>query len=292
MVFVTGGTGFVGHHLVKRLREEGREVRCLVRSGEAAYLSGLGAEVVKGDVTDPASLSGAMDGCQAVIHLVGVWRASKSVYQQLHIQGTSNVVEAAKAAGIKRFIYVSAMGVSLEMPTGFYQSKGESEGAVKEAGLDYTIFRPAVIIGPGDEFTTALVDMIKQSPLVPVLGDGTVRFMPLWVGDLVECLVGALDGPTVSNQTYDIAGPDVLSYDQILDTIMEVLGASKSKIHLPLGLVSPLVCLAETFISGLPISYDELKIMDKDNICDVSKVVSDFELKQTAFREALKHYLP
>jgi NADH dehydrogenase len=292
MLLVTGGTGFVGHNLVKRLREEGRGVRCLVRSGESAYLSELGAEVVRGDVLDPASLSGVMNDCRVVIHLVGVWRASRDIHRRLHIQGTANVVEAAKAAGVRRFIYISAMGVSLGIPTTFYQTKGESEGAVKRAGLEYIIFRPAVIIGPGDEFTTALVDMIKKSPVVPVLGDGRVRFQPLWVGDMVDCLAKAVDPAGIINRTYDIAGPDILSYDQLLDTVMQVLGVSKPKVHLPLGLISPLIRLAGMCIPNLPISYDELKIMRRDNVADVSEAVRDFDLKQTGFRQALSRYLP
>jgi NADH dehydrogenase len=292
MILVTGGTGFVGRHLVKRLLDEGKKVRCLVRSGESAYVSGLGAEVVKGDVLDPDSLTGTMNGCNAVIHLVGVWRASMATYRALHIQGTFHVVAAAKAAGIKRFIYTSAMGVSLKIPTGFYLTKGESESILKKFSLNYTIFRPAVIIGPGDEFTTALVDMIKKAPVVPVLGDGQVRFQPLWVGDIVDCLAKSLDRPETVNQTYDIAGPDVLSYDQILDSIMDVLGAPKGKLHLPLGLVSPLIRLAEVCVPNLPISYDELQIMHKDNVCDTARVVKDFALKQTGLREALSNYLP
>ncbi len=292
MIFVTGGTGFVGRNLVKRLMDDGRKVRCLVRSGESEYLSGLGAEVVRGDVLDADGLAGAMCDCDAVIHLVGIWRANMATYRALHIQGTSNVVEAAKTAKIRRFIYVSAMGVSLQIPTGFYQTKGESEEIVKVAELDYTIFRPAVIIGPGDEFTTALVDMIKKSPVAPVLGDGRVRFQPLWVGDLVDCLVSSLTTDRSINQTYDIAGPDILSYDQLLDNIMDALNVSMGKLHLPLGLISPMLKLAEVFIPKLPISYEELNIMRKDNVCDISRAVSDLKLKQTGFREALSHYLP
>lgn len=291
MIFITGGTGFVGRNLIKRLTDEGKKVRCLVRSGESDYLSGLGVEVVKGDVLNSADLA-TMQGCDTVIHLVGIWRAKMAVYKRLHLQGTSNVVEAAKNAKIKRFIYLSAMGVSLKLPTGFYITKGESEEIVKNSGLEYTIFRPAVIIGPGDEFTTALIDMIKKSPLAPVLGDGKVRLQPLWVGDIVDCLVKCLDLPQAINRTYDIAGCDVLTYDQILDAIMDVLSVSKKKIHLPLDLISPVIRLAGMVIPNLPISYDELKIMRTDNVCDVSKLVSDFGLKQTGFRKALDYYLP
>ncbi len=292
MIFVTGGTGFVGRNLVKRLREDGKKVRCLVRSGESAYLSGLGAELVKGDVRDKSSLSGALDGCKAVIHLVGIWRANMSTYRALHIQGTSNVMEAAREADVKRFIYTSAMGYSLGISTGFYNTKGESEEIIKQGGLDYVIFRPAVIIGKEDQFTTALIDMVKNAPIVPVLGTGRVRFMPLWVGDVVDCLAKAVDRRKALNQTYDIAGPDILTYDELLDTIMDVLGTHKEKIHLPLGLISPVIWFADMIIPGLPISYEELNIMRVDNVRDISKVTTDFGLKQTGFREALEHYLP
>ncbi len=292
MILVTGGTGFVGRNLIKRLRDEGREVRCMDRSGNSAHIAALGAEIIRGDVLDSGSVAKAAEDCEAVIHLVGIWRASMSTYKAVHVQGTSNVVQAARQAGIKRFIHISAMGVSLEIPTGFYLTKGEAEPIVKDAGLDYTIFRPAVIIGKGDEFTTALVDMIKSAPMVPVLGSGLVKLQPLWVGDLVDCLAKSLDRPKTVNQTYDVAGPDALNYNEILDIIMQALGISKPKVHLPLSLVSPMIRFGEMFIPNLPITYDQLKIMSKDNVRDVTRTVRDFNLKQTGFRDAVSRYLP
>ncbi len=291
MIFITGGTGFVGRRLVGRLRAENKDVRVLVHRAKLDYLINLGAEVVKGDILDSAGLDDAMSGCDTVIHMVGVWRANMKTYRRLHIEGAKNVLKAAKAAGIKRFIYISAMGVSLNIATGFYLTKAESEVAVKDANVDYTIFRPAVIIGAGDMFTTALVDVIKSSPIVPVLGDGKVLLQPLWVDDLVECIYKSLSLPKTIGQTYDIAGAKARPYDDILDILMDVLGVSKSKIHMPLGLLSPVIGMAECIIPNLPISSDELKIMRKDNVCDMSKVKRDFGLKPTGFREAVSKYL-
>ncbi|MBI5789041.1 MAG: complex I NDUFA9 subunit family protein [Candidatus Schekmanbacteria bacterium] len=291
MILIIGGTGFVGKHLVERLRDTGKKIRCLVRSDKADYLSASGIETVKGDILDPASLDKAMIGCDAVIHLAGIWRADMKTYKAVHIQGTANAVNAARKAGVKRFIYISAMGVSLGIRTGFYLTKGESENAVKKSGLDYTIFRPAVIIGKGDEFTTALVAMIKQAPVIPVIGSGQVKLQPLWVNDLVDCLIKALDRPQTIGQTYDIAGPDVLTYNQILDELMQVLELPRRKVFLPMFMVSPAICMAEIFIRNLPITHDQLKIMSVDNVRDISKTVKDFDLKQTGFKTGIKNYL-
>lgn len=293
MIFITGGDGFVGRNLVQRLVEKGEKTRCLVREGKSTFLTDLGAEVAKGDILEPSALAEGMAGCRAVIHLAGVWRAKPSTYRRTHVEGTANTVKAAENAGIKRFVYTSAMGVSLGIPTGFYKTKGESEESLKNSNLDFIIFRPAVIYGKGDEFTTAVIDLIKKTPIfAPVLGNGKTKFQPLFVGDLVECLVKAVDNNDVVGKTYDISGPDVLPYDEMLDHIMEVLGTSRTKIHMPLGFLGPLVSVAQCIIPNLPISTDELKIMTKDNIMDVSKAVRDFQLKQTSFKDGLKTYLP
>lgn len=291
MIFVTGAAGFVGKHLVARLVAEGKKVRCMVQA-PSDILSKMGVELVQGDVMDPVSLARGMSGCDSVIHLVGVWRASPAKYKSLHVQGTSNVAQAAKASGIRRFIYVSAMGVSLGIKIGFYETKAESESSVTEADFDYTIFRPAVIIGPGDEFTTALLDMIRKSPgAVPVLGDGKVRLQPLFVEDLVDCLAKSLDRTQVVKQIYDIAGPDVMTYDEILDALLDAMGVSRIKLHLPLWLVAPCVSFASIFVPNMPITPDEIKILNIDNVRDVSRLVRDFDLKQTRFKAALSQYV-
>src|SRR6266446_5069558 len=175
-VFVTGATGFVGRAVVQALRGEGYVVRCLVRRGSEPDLRGVGAiERVEGDVLAPQLLDEGMAGCGAVIHLVGIIRehiATNTTFYRVHVQGTVNVVAAAAAAGVRRYVHMSALGARDGARSRYHQTKWAAEEAVRACALPWTIFRPSVIYGRGDGFVSPLVRLVRRLPVVPLVGSG------------------------------------------------------------------------------------------------------------------------
>ncbi len=293
MIVVTGGTGFVGTHLTRRLLAEGEAVRVLARdAGRAQDLASRGAEVVVGDVTEPGSLTGAFAGVETVFHLVAIIRErGQATFQRVNVEGTRNVVRACRAAGVRRLLHLSALGVRDDPAYRYIYSKYLGERAVRESGLDWTIFRPSVIYGPGFGFFDRLLQSIRMAPppIVPVPGSGRARFQPIWVGDVVECVVRALANPGSVGQTYELGGPEHLTYEEMLDLLMEVRGIRRIKVHVPLPLIrlaAPVMGLA---MADPPVSPVELKQLDVDNVTDLDGVRRRFGFDPRPLREGLEY---
>ncbi len=210
-VFITGGTGFVGSEVVRQLLAAGHTARCLVREGSEGKLPiREGVEIHFGDVLDPASLEKGVAGCQAVIHLVGIIRefpARGITFERLHHLATANMVAAATAGGVKRYLQMSANGTRKDAASPYHRSKWDAEQAVRTSTLDWTIFRPSLIYGRGDAFVSMLAGLVRKLPVVPVLGDGRYRMSPVAVEDVAAGFVGALERPETAGQAYHCCGP-------------------------------------------------------------------------------------
>jgi NADH dehydrogenase len=297
-VFLTGATGFVGKVMLHRLRQDGHVVRCLVRSGSEKKLPvEKNVEVRLGDATDPATLEGAMEGCDAVIHLVGIIRefpARGITFEKLHVEATRNMVNAAKGQGIKRYIQMSANGVRPDARADYHKTKWRAEEAVRQSGLNWTIFRPSLIFGPEDEFINELASIIRKTPIVPVFGDGNYRLAPVAVEDVAECFCQALRKEETLGQTYAICGPQDYSYDELLDEIGQALDKkSVRKLHQPLCLIKPVVALMENF-SAFPITTTQLTMLLEGNVCDaeeMKKVHEVFEYTPKELPGGIRAYL-
>ncbi len=266
-IFITGSTGFVGRNL--RAALAGRPVRLLVRNAsQAAGLKSANVEVVEGDVTDRASLMGKMKGCTSVVHLVAIIEESKGQTFDNNIrQGTENVIAEAKAAGIERFVLMSAMGAHDNPLYPYHQSKFRAEEAVKKSGLSWTILRPSVIFGPGDGFINALAGVVRTFPVIPVVGSGASRFQPVSVKDVADAFVAVVDEPMTAGRTFDIGGPEIVTYEQMLDTIAARLGKKKPKIHVPVPLMKTVVAMSKPLPAALrpPVTTEQLKMLALDN---------------------------
>ncbi|MCL0057825.1 complex I NDUFA9 subunit family protein [Dehalococcoidales bacterium] len=286
MILVTGGTGFVGSHLVPRLVEIGERVRCLVRS--RAKLQGV--ELRLGDVTNLSSLEQAMPGVETVIHLVSVIRESKdATFDRINVQGTKNVVQAAQKSGVKQFIHMSALGATPNPKYRYTYSKWQGEEVVRSSHLDFVIFRPSVIFGRGAGLTDRLVQSLMMFPfLAPVPGSGKARFQPIWVEDVVTCIVQVLKGEK-TGQTYEIGGPEHLTYQQMLDTIIQILGIKRIKVHIPLLLMYPAVMIMEKVTPNPPVTLVELAQLELDNTTDLNSVERYFGFKPLALRDGLDY---
>lgn len=265
MIYITGGTGFVGTAIQKALK--GRPQKALVREGQSGPRN-PDATYVTGDVTDAASLAGTMDGCSVVIHLVAIIEEQGAgTFDQVIRQGTENVVAEAKRAGIGHFILMSALGVRDDPRYPYFCAKHRAEEAVRQSGLPWTIFRPSIIFGPGDGFINQLADLVRSAPVVPIAGDGQALFQPVSVRNVAKSFAWAVDHPESIGQTYDLGGPDILTYDEIIALIQKQLGTSKRTIHLPTGLVRGVVRMSSPLPKKLrpPVTKDQLKMLDIDN---------------------------
>lgn len=291
-IFVTGGTGFVGKAVIHALQAHGFTVRCLVRPGSEADLRGFeGIERVPGDVLIPKGLEASMEGCDALIHLVGIIRERPGrgvTFERLHSGATANMVKAAEAAEVSRFIHMSTLGTQPDARSRYHRTKWEAEESVRASRLRWTIFRPSIIYGVGDGFVSMLARLIKWLPAAPVIGDGKYRLQPVPVGQVAEGFARALAHPESTNHIYEAGGPRSYPFTEILDLIGAALGKSKvRKVHQPIGLIRLLVRLLEP-LPFFPLTSDQLLMLQEDNVCDPAPFFQTFELTPVEFPVGLQ----
>jgi uncharacterized protein YbjT (DUF2867 family) len=267
-VLLIGGTGYVGDRMRYVLRDAGYSVRLLSRSSDERHVS-EGFGVARGDVTNRESLVAAMQGVSAVINLVAIIKEKGDVtFENINYKGSVNVVDAARQAGVKRLIQMSALGAG-DLPSySYFHTKWRAENYVKDSGLDWTIFRPSIVFGPGDkeQFVGQMADLVKQAPVIPVVGDGKSRFQPIHLDDVSHSFARALSGSDTIGQTLEIAGPEVLTYEEIIDECAAVLGKKKRKVHVPVPLMMPAAAMMGVipFIEA-PVTTEQLKMLKIDN---------------------------
>ena len=295
-VFLTGGTGFVGSEVLRQLVAAGHTVRCLVRPGSEEKLAVTeGVEIHNGDVTMANTLQGGLEGCDAVIHLVGIIRDFPTrgiTFQRFHVEATRNMVSAATSQGVKRFIHMSANGSRAETSSPYHRTKWEAEEQLRGSSLDWTIFRPSLIFGAGGEFVTMLAGLVRKLPVVPVLGDGKYRMSPVAVQDVAASFVKALNDPGSFSRIYHCCGSESYSYDEILDEIGQAMGKKRvCKLHQPLVLMKPVIAMFET-IPQFPITTTQLTMLLEGNVCDPQPWADYFGLQPTSFRDGVKAALP
>jgi uncharacterized protein YbjT (DUF2867 family) len=291
-VFVTGATGFVGHALLQRLCAAGHVVRCLVRHGSEGRLRGLGAIArIEGDVLIRRGLEEGMAGCDAVIHLVGIireHRAANVTFERVHVEGTRNVLEAAKAAGVQRYVHMSALGARPGAASRYHLTKWAAEEAVRGSGLGWTIFRPSIIYGRGDGFVTLLASMVRRLPAVPVIGSGLQRLQPIAAEQVAAGFVEALERPITIKQTYEVGGPEAVTMLELLDSIGRALGRRRvRKVHVPLGVMKPLARLLHP-LPGFPVTPDQLLMLGEDSVCDPRPFFDAFQLEPVPLATGLE----
>ncbi len=263
LALVTGATGFLGRRVVPDLLARRHDVRCLVRSpGKERLFDHRQVEVHYGDVLNPESLAQAMCGVHSVVHLVGIIRAQRGLsFDLAHRQGTVNVVEAAREAGVREIVYVSAMGASADPRYPYLHSKRLAELGVIESGLDYTILRPSVIFGKGDEFLTALAGLVRFGPVTPVIGSGRNRMQPVAVEDVAGCIAASVGNRQVKGRILNLGGPRRLSYNDLLEEVALAMGRRLRRIHIPLPLAWPAVAVMQSILPRPPVTTGQLRML-------------------------------
>ena len=293
-IFITGATGFVGLHVIQKCLNENHEMTALVRSAEKAdQITSLGAAPVYGDIMDPASFISVLEGCDAIIHLVAIIEENPKkniTFENINFKATKELVRAAEARGIDRFIYMSALNADPDDPAPYFASKGKAEKFVQNSRLNYTILRPSFIVGPGMPVYSMLARMIKKTPLhiFPVFGSGQYKHQPIAVDDVVKSLTRAVSDNKNCSGTFDIGGPEPLSYNEQLRQIAEVTGKRVRLWHHPLWLSRIGVGLLSLFPRS-PIDQDRLSMLIRDNICDISEFKRVFKIQPMPFKNAIQY---
>jgi uncharacterized protein YbjT (DUF2867 family) len=273
-IFLTGGSGFVGRHMIDRLLSEGHTIRALVRD-PAKAASKAGVEWIAGDVVEGSGLDVGMNGCEAVIHLVGIIvEKGRNTFERVHHLGTRNVVQAARRAGVRRFIHMSALGVRPDGVAAYQTSKWSGEEEVRHSGIPWCILRPSLIFGPGDGFVTQMIETMRSAPLMrPVPGDGSPWFRPIHIDDVTACFARALVTDAATNQTIELGGADELSLDQVLAEIARCAGVRKPAIHIPLPLMFTAAFFMERLLPNPPVTTDQLRMLGEGSRCSLEPMV-------------------
>jgi NADH dehydrogenase len=272
MILVTGASGYVGNNLVRRLVQLGKPVRAMVGNVDKAMKRLADVEpqieIVKGDVTRPESLTEWMKDVDVVIHLVAIAiEKGKRTYELLNTQGTINVVEEAKKAGVRRFINMCQNGAYPDVKSRFLRSKGIAQEYVAKSGLDWSAVRPSVIWGPQDEFANVQARLIKMTPFIfPIVGDGKAQFQPVYVGDVVEAMVRCVEDDSTIGKEYELGGPEVLTYEEIVDRVLAALGTKRIKVKVPVALLRPAVAILQAVLPNPPVSTTLLDLLAVPNV--------------------------
>ncbi|HEY5694083.1 MAG TPA: complex I NDUFA9 subunit family protein [Gaiellaceae bacterium] len=290
-VLVTGGTGFVGPHVVHALRAQETPVRALVRDpARATRLTAWGVELAAGDVADPASLRAACEGVDAVVHLVAIIRGRPDDFERVMSQGTRNVVAAAQDAGVRRFVLASALGLDERSKDAvpYFAAKWEMERAVKESGLEHVIFRPSFVFGRDGGVLPTFVRLARFAPVTPIVGGGRQRLQPIWIEDLAEYYARALDEQAAANRTFELGGPDAVSWNEFWERLKRVLGVRRPSVHVPFGAMRLQAMLTER-LPGAPVTRDQLTMLELgDNVVTDPSAVETFRLPLVPLDEQLR----
>ena len=290
-VLVTGGTGFVGPKIVHALRAHDRSVRVLARRPDrASRLAGWGAEVVAGDMTDPASLQAAVDGCTHVVHLVALIRGRPDDFERVMTQGTKSLVAAARTAGVERFVLMSALGTSETTSTTvpYFAAKWAMEQELKTSGLEYVIFRPSFVFGSDGGVLPTFIRQVRYSPVVTVIGSGLQKSQPIWVDDVAEYFARGVDLPAAANRTFEIGGPDVVDWNELYATIAKTLGKRRRLVHVPLGAARTGARLTQS-VPGSPLTADQVEMLaGPDNVAANNDAVEAFQLPLVPLHEQIR----
>ncbi|MCL4557639.1 MAG: NAD(P)H-binding protein [Deltaproteobacteria bacterium] len=294
-IFVAGGTGYIGRHVIERLVQDGHSIRALVRKGSEAKLGAGHREPVIGDISDPLSLDGALDGCEAVVYLIGLRRELPSrgaTFELAHVQGVRRIYERASRAGVRRWIHISANGVKSDTPDGYIRTKYRAEEFIKAQDLDYTILRPSIVFGneAGDtvDFVTTIKGLLTQFPLVvPVMGNGRYKLQPVHIDDLAHAISMIVDRPSTFNRTYSLCGAQSMAYNDILDIVTARYGLKKkAKLHIPAVLMRFAARLFQK-IESFPVTAEQVGMLVAGNTCGDSDLFDELGIVPRAFREAI-----
>ena len=293
MFFVIGGTGFVGKTIVRKLLEAGKSVQVLYRGEpDHPFVRDLRLTWIRGEIRSVESLCRGMEGAEAVIHLAGrLVEPGDDTFEKVHVDGTRNILEAAQRSGVRRLLYMSALGAGPASASRYHRTKWQAEEAVCASPLNATIFRPSLIFGREDVSFNLLAKVISYSPLVPVLGRGQNRLQPVWVEDVADCFIRSLDETASCGKRYSLCGPRSYTFNELTDLILQIKKATRLKLHIPIALLKGLSFLAEQLFPRPPLTRDQLKMLQEDNVCRDNQAGKELKVRFKGLEEVLPLYM-
>lgn len=293
MALVTGGTGFIGKALIRHLTESGYPVRTLVRPSKHSpnLPIGVPVDVVVSDINDERGLRSAMVGVDTIFHLAGAeWKGARGNLLKVDIQGTQTILKAALSANVERFFYVSHLGADRASAFPVLKAKAIAEEHIRQSGLDYTIFRSAIVFGNGDAFTTGLAQILSAIPWVFLLpDDGNNLLQPIWIEDLATCLIWSFEDELTRNQMYSIGGPEYIPFRKIVENIMEETNTHRRLVAMYPPYLRALSVVLESLFPGLPTSVYWLDYMAVNRTCSLDTIPRVFNLMPGRFNYHLDH---
>jgi len=293
MILVTGGTGFIGQALIRHLVEDGRKVRTLLRPSRKTpdLPVGVPVEVAISSISDERSLRTAVVGVETIFHLVGgEWEGVRVDLAETEIEGIKTLIRVARDARVRRIVYLSHIGADRASAFPVFKVKGIVEEFIRKSGIDYTIIQSGLAYGQNDNFTTALAKLLTLYPFIFLVpGSGDTLIQPIWVEDLVTCLVWALEIKEAHNQTLRIGGPEFLSIQEAIKEVMKVLGIRRRVVGLQPSYMRIAGVMLEYFFPFMPVSVYWIDYLAANRTCEIDSVPRLFGLLPVRFSRHLGH---
>lgn len=286
---IFGGNGFIGGHIAELCAQENAEIICVSRRPDCAKRPlPAAARAEQGDASDAARVRALCEGADTVINAIGVLYENKRLsFMQAHAEIPALLARAAKEAGVRRFVHISALGADNASPSAYARSKAEGETRVRGAFPEAVILRPSVVFGPEDNFFNQFAAMAKYSPALPLIGGGSTLFQPVYVKDIAQCAVRAGEGAAVS-----CGGPDVMSFKEILQTVCRITGRKRALIPLPFSLAKPAGALARLLLPKPPLTDDQVILLQRDNtVPEDAFTLQDCGITPATVRDIVPGYL-
>ena len=292
MILVTGGTGFVGPKVVHALRAHELPVRAIARRPEREEtLRTWRVDVVRGDMTDVESLRRAAEGAETVVHLVAIRQGKPEQFERIMIEGTRNLLAAAKEVGARRFVLMSALGTTERTKdlVPYWHAKWTQEEDVKASGLDHVIFRPSFIFGSDGGILPTFAKVARLTPVTPITGSGAQRIQPIWVDDVAEFFAKAVTLEAATNRMWELGGPDVVTWNEFWQRLKSVLGLRRPSLHMPMWLMRANAVVTEQLPGNIPLTRDLLKMLEAgDNVTDDDSAAQAFDIRPVPLDEQLR----
>jgi uncharacterized protein YbjT (DUF2867 family) len=292
-VFVTGATGFVGPAVANAIADAGHELRVLERKPGAWSEAGIRCQAaVQGDVTDSETIRRAVQDIDVVVHLVAIRQGKPKEFERVMVGGTRNLLAAAKDAGVRRFVLMSVLGVTEQTKdlVPYYGAKWTEEQDTKASGLEHVIFRPSFIFGRDGGILPTFKKLAKLAPVTGIIGSGEQKIQPIWIDDVGAYFAQAIDRPEAANQTFEVGGPDVVSWNEFWQRLRAQLGIRRRPtMHLPTGLMKIPAVVTERLPGNIPLTRDLLKMLEAgDNVVSNDDAVRTFGLPLVPLDEQLR----